>query len=108
MAKFNIKLGTSHVLKIGAHQIPVKFVSGGHESLSEGSCHGSWIPREYTIYVNKDDPESLQLSTLFHEIIHVFEYFYEIKISHKDLNLVGDMFAQVFLDNFALEQKKRK
>ena len=67
--------------------------------------HGVFDTQTYTIYVNSDDPPSMRLSCLLHELMHVLEALYEIKISHKDLNIVGDAYAQIFIDNFLTTTK---
>ena len=97
--KYKIELNEDFDLKVGAHIVHIKFVDSSNDSISDEN-HGAWVPRKYTIFLYKEDPYSMKLSSLFHEVIHVFEYFYDIKIPHKDLNLMGDAFAQVFLDNF--------
>lgn len=100
----NISLDSDFNLKVGAHKIYIKYVACDDANLgNSGKDDGNyarWVPKEYTMYVNKDEPESMRLSSLFHELMHVFEDIYEIKISHKDINIVGDAMAQIFFDNF--------
>ena len=103
---YDICLDEDFDLKVGAHTIHVKVVDNYDDGLGE-SNHGTWLPHKYTICLNKDDPYSIRLSTFLHELIHVFESFYEIKISHRDLNLVGDAMTQVLIDNFSKKQKKK-
>lgn len=98
---FDINLDQDFDVKIGPHLFRVMFVPRNSDSLDDN--YGSYSSRTLTILISKDAPDSLKLSTLFHEIIHVLEDLYDIKISHKDLNLVGDMIAQVLLDNFKIE-----
>lgn len=101
--EYGIQLEEDFDIKVGAHTIHVKLVDPTHDGLGETN-HGTWIPSKYSIFLNQKDPYSVRLSTFLHELIHVFEAFYEIKISHKDLNLVGDALAQVFIDNFKVEK----
>lgn len=102
---YSIPLEEDFDIKVGAHTIHVRLVDGSDDGLGEAN-HGTYIPSKYTICINKKDPYSVRLSTFLHELIHVFEGFYEIKISHKDLNLVGDAFTQVLMDNFQDEAPK--
>ncbi len=101
---YRIQLDEDFDIKVGAHTIHIKMVTPEHDGL--GDNHGIWLPSKYTIYLLKKDPYSVKLSTFLHELIHVFEAFYEIKISHKDLNLVGDMLTMVLMENFKVEPKK--
>lgn len=108
---YSIPLDDDFDLKVGAHTIHVRLVDSSNDGLGD-SNHGTWVPGKYTIFLSKDDPYSIRLSTFLHELIHVFEGFYEIKISHKDLNLVGDALTQVIMDNFqetrASRSRKKK
>ena len=70
--------------------------------------HGCWIPETNSIYIRKDDSESMKTSTFFHEIFHVFQSIYSVSISHKDLNLAAEIMTQVLYDNFSQSKKKRK
>lgn len=107
MANFEVSLDKDFDLKVGAHTIHVVFVPGDHTALSDHS-NGAWFRAEYTIYISADDPESMRLSSLYHELIHVLEDFYNVKMSHRDLNLVGDIIAQIMIDNFQVASTKKK
>lgn len=102
---FNIDLSQDFDIYIGPHLFHVKFVPRNDSSLDDN--YGTYHSPTLTIRIAKDVPYSLKLSTLFHELLHVLEDLYDIKISHKDLNLVGDLLAQVLLMNFKVEKKKK-
>lgn len=104
---YSIPLDDDFDIKVGAHTIHVRLVDETDDGLGDGH-HGTWIPSKYTICINSKDPYSIRLSTFLHELIHVFEGFYGIKISHKDLNLVGDVLTQVLMDNFQEETPVRR
>lgn len=61
---------------------------------------GCWDTEKMTIFIRKDVSPEMKLSTLFHEMIHAIECVYTTEFDHKDLNLVGEVFSQIFLDNF--------
>lgn len=103
--QYELKIDEDLDIQVGAHTVHIKLVDGSH---FEDNHHGLWVQEKYTIFISKNDPYSMRLSTLIHELIHVFEDFYSIKISHKDLNLVGDMLAQVLLTNFKVESPRKK
>jgi len=113
--KFNINLDEDFDLRVSSHVIHVKFVDKSHEILSHTdeenkeettSDFGCYIGDEYTIYARKSDPYSIKLSTLLHELIHVIEQIYILDFDHKELNIVSEVFAQIFIDNFGGLRKK--
>ncbi len=99
---YEIPLVEDFNIKVGAHTIYVRFVSAEDDLLGENAS-GVWVPRKYTILLDQNAPYSIRLSTLLHELIHVFEEFYTVKVSHKDLNIIGDAYTQVLMDNFRVE-----
>ncbi len=102
--KFNINLNNDFNIKISSHTIQVKFVSPEHEVLKPTEehelCHGVYIAEEFTIYIRKTDPETMKLSTFFHEMFHVLEHIFTFELDHKELNLVAECLTQTMLDNF--------
>ncbi len=104
-----IDLDKDFSLKIGGHEIKVFFVSPADPRLNLDdvvrkdalSNHGIYNGERYEIYINNNDPYTVKLSTLIHEITHSLEDFYQIKISHRDINLIGEIFSQILIDNFS-------
>lgn len=109
---YTIQLDEDFDLKVGAHTIKVRIVNSDNDGLMATDAHGLYIAAKYMILLDAQDPYSIRLSTLIHELIHVFEHFYEISMKHQDVNLVGDILAQILLDNFVVEktpiQKRKK
>ncbi len=99
--KFDISLETDFELKIGPHSYSIKFVDRQHPELNDPtSSYGVCIIETREILIQKGIPYSLKLSTLMHEVMHVFEDLYSLKISHKDLNFTADMLTCILWDNF--------
>lgn len=103
--KFQINLDNDHEVQIGAHIIYVKFVSVDHSRL-DGN-HGCYLPKEFTIFINKDDPDTIKLSTYFHELAHVVEHIYTVELDHIVLNLVSESLAQVVLGSRIVPPPKK-
>lgn len=101
--QINIPLDKDFDIEVGAHKIKVKFVDSAKlkeeaeqspDPTDDTHVYGIWDPETFTIYINKNGPDSMKISTLFHELIHAMEDFFAIKVSHKDLNLIADIIAQ--------------
>lgn len=101
MINIKIDLTKDFSLNVGAHKIHVKFVSLKNKKLTEDPKeeinYGTYQPQEKTIYISKDQPESIKFSTLIHELIHVAEDIYLVKMNHVQLNILSEMFAQILL-----------
>lgn len=95
--KSSLNLKTDHEFKLGIHTIKVKFVAPDHEYLK--GDHGCYQPQEYTIYINKVDPDTIKYSTYLHESIHVFEHIYTFSLNHTVLNLIAECLTQVLLQD---------
>ena len=91
--KLDLNLSSDGYIQIGAHKILVSFVEPDHPRLD--SDHGCYVPKEYTIYLNNQDPESIKFSAFLHEAIHAIEHIYTLELDHVVLNLVGEGLAQV-------------
>jgi Zn-dependent peptidase ImmA (M78 family) len=97
----NIKLNlaTDHKIKISTHEIQVCFVEPNHPALDgDQGCY-----RDYVIYINKSNPESMRLSTYIHEFMHAVEDIYIFSIDHVKLNILAEGIGQVLHQN---KQKK--
>lgn len=98
---FDLPLDKDFSLKIGAHVWKVRFVE---ELPSEDhyDMWGSCCFQTLTISVvrREDLDYSMVLSTFFHEVLHAYEYTYNVRMSHKDLNIIGELLADMFLGNF--------
>lgn len=105
---FSIDLEKDFTFKLGAHQWRVEYTDVTPDMVNDHTTWGICVPEKQLIRINKIATPSMRLSTLLHEIMHAFEAVYEITIDHRDLNLVGDAFAQIMLDSFRDEPKKRK
>lgn len=100
MTHIKVDLSKNFNLKVGAHKIYVKFVCSANKKLSENPGeinYGAYDPEAKTIYISKNQPESMKFSTLIHELIHVAEDIYQVRISHVQLNIISEMFAQILL-----------
>lgn len=62
--------------------------------------YGCWDSDKMTIFIRNNVSNGMKLSTLFHELIHVIECVYTLELDHKELNLIGEVFSQIFIDNF--------
>ena len=80
---------------------PRDLVKDHHEEVVIGDF-GCYNSEEYTIYIRHPDNFTVQLSTFFHEFIHVIEQIYTIEFDHQHLNLVAEVLTQVMIDNFAI------
>lgn len=97
MMKLDAELNQDHEIKIGAHAIKVKFVDPGHDKLEYD--HGCYEPKEYTIYINSKDPESMRFSTFLHEALHAVEHVLGFEIDHLQLNLLSEGLGQILLQD---------
>lgn len=109
--KFNLVLNKDFSIKVSSHIIYVKFLPPDHDIWKTGNpiedqevCHGMYVAEDYTIYIRSTDPESMKLSTFYHELFHVFEHFYTFSLDHKELNLVAECLTQTLLDNFKVQK----
>lgn len=105
--KFELSLDEDFELKLGAHTWKIMFVDLKNE-LSEEHAWGVCCSSKQMIHIDKNAPYSMKLSTIFHELIHAMEDIYEVKLDHRDLNLIGDVLAQIMLDNFVIKEKPAK
>lgn len=103
---FGLSLDEDFTIKVGAHTWSVSFVEMRTE-LSESHTWGICLADKQEILINKNASYSMRLSTFFHELIHAFEYVYEVQIPHRDVNLVGDVLAQVFIDSLEVKTKRK-
>jgi hypothetical protein len=104
--KSSIPLEGEFEIKVGAHTFFVKYVDSGNNWLGDDN-HGVYVGHIYTIFINDSDPDSIKLSTFFHELMHALEELYDLKMSHRDLNVLGEVFSQVLIDNFQLKITKK-
>ncbi len=101
---FDIDLSENFSFKVGPHLYAVEFVDREDHRLDEGGSYGSLIHKESKIIIREDCSYEMKLSTFFHELIHVMEDIYHIKISHKDLNLLAEIMSMVLLFEFSVEE----
>lgn len=106
--KFAIDLEEDFALKLGGHTWTVEYVDVTPDMVNDHTTWGICVPEKQAIRINRIASPSMRLSTLLHELMHALEAVYEITIDHRDLNLVGDALAQVMLDSFCIEPKKKR
>lgn len=102
--KFCFPLDEDFEIKVGAHTWKIVFAEA--TGLTDGHSHawGTCDVEKQTIYIDRNAPYSMRLSTFFHELIHVFESVYDVEMQHRDVNLVGDALAQVLVDSFQVKK----
>lgn len=109
---FKIKNQEKTIIKLAHHTITINVVDPESKlwkeqvQSGEGENHiyGCWIATQSAIFIRNDLPKEMFISTLFHEIFHAIEDLYEVKIRHQDLNLMSDMMANIFLQNFLIKK----
>lgn len=90
-------------LRIGDETYRVKFVPtmryrtkrGGHR-INYGVCY----PDTREIHISRGVGRELAFKTFLHEVLHAFEYEYDLPIKHSLVYLLEDPLARFFLDNF--------
>lgn len=62
-----------------------------------------WL-KENRIYIsNKNSVLTQQEQTLFHEIMEVINWTYQLKLEHKDISIISEVYYQVLKDNKLLK-----
>ena len=103
--KLNLEFKKTFKFKVNGHQYRVKFIKQNSDTELEND-YGFCDFAKRLILIREDIPDSLKLSTFIHELMHILEDLYSVKISHKDLNLVSDMIAAVLAENFQIKEPK--
>lgn len=86
-------------LKIGAHTIQVKL-----EKLDSEDIDGDYDSRKGLIRIDADMPQTLQESTLIHEIFHALNATLgDGPVGHALLDSLSEQFYQVLKDNDLLK-----
>lgn len=99
-----VNLTDDHEIKLGAHTINVRFVDKCHEKLL--GDHGCYCHETLTIFIKKDDPESLRFTTYLHEGTHALEQILGFEIDHFHLNLIAEGLASIL--NSSINKNKIK
>lgn len=107
---FDLSMEKDFRINIGAHKWHVKFVDLTNTigSSNDDCLLGVCLFEHQTILISDKSSYSMRLSTFFHELIHAFECIYDIKISHQDLNLVGDALSQVLISSCKAKGQPKK
>lgn len=107
--KFNIPLDKDFKFKIGCHIFDIKFVHNNiieqkSKAKKDEYIYGVWRPDENIVYISKELSNSLKLSTIFHEIMHVVETIYDLRLSHQNVNIIGEALAQMFIETLQVKK----
>ena len=101
-----VNLEEDHEIRLGAHNIKVFFVDPSHEKLD--GDHGAYVPKEYSIFINKKDPESIRFTSLIHEILHATEQIFTFELDHFQLNLIAECIGQTLINPEIIKKTKNK
>lgn len=69
-------------------------------------CFGACDPSTRTIFLKKHLTEQQTVSTYFHEVLHAFEFEYDVKIGHPMIEILEKCFAHLHRRNdFVIRRK---
>jgi hypothetical protein len=93
------------ILNISGHEIPV-YVDP--QLFTDSGNIGEWQYREVAVIIDGNCAPAVQQETFCHEVIEVWNEIYELKLKHRQIQVLGSVFFQFLANNDPYLFTKRK